>query len=523
MKVLISDTFSAEGLAEFEQADDIELVYRPGIEADELLDLVTDVDALIVRGGTQVGTDVFDRAEKLRVVARAGIGVENINLNAANRRGVVVMNTPFGSTTTTAEHTLAMLFALARNIPQAHISTTAGNWNKDDFLGVELAGKTLGVIGAGKIGRLVVERARAMRMRILVHDPYLAEDIIRQMGAEPVELEQLLGEADFISLHIPLNAETEHLLNRKTLALCKPGSRIINCATGGLIDEEALVEAIREGRIAGAALDVFSQEPPGNSPLLSLPQVICTPHLRAATRDAQINVTVQAARQVIAFLRHGEVRNALNVPSLSTEMLEELRPCIRLAEQLGLLLAQLCPEPLRRIRIDFAGEAARHPMAPMTCAALYGLMKSAVGSMVNYVNAPHLARERGIEITEAKISDSGGYSSLMRLSIETDHGSHSASGAFFGGQGRIVGIDGYPVETTPDGPALILYNNDQPGVVGTLGQILGQAHVNIASMNLARGENRALSVIRIDTPVTDEIIQQMTDHPAVDRVVQVIF
>jgi len=523
MKVLVSDTFSAEGLAQFEQAEDLELLYRPGIEADELLDLVGDVDALVVRGGTRVGADVLDRAEKLRVVARAGIGVENINLAAANRKGVVVMNTPFGSTTTTAEHTLAMLFALARNIPQAHISTTAGQWNKDDFLGIELAGKTLGVIGAGKIGRLVIERARAMGMRTIVHDPYLAEEMIRQMGAEPAEFDQLLGGADFISLHVPLNAETEHLLNRKTLNLCKQGCRIINCATGGLIDEEALAEAIREGRVAGAALDVFSQEPPGDNPLLSMPEVICTPHLRAATRDAQINVTVQAARQVIAFLRHGEVSNALNVPSISTELLAELRPYIRLAERLGLLLAQLCPEPLRKVRIDFAGEAARHLMAPMTCAALYGLMAPAVGSMVNYVNAPHLARERGIEVTEAKRSDSDGYSSLMRLSIESDSGEHCAAGAFFGGKGRIVDIDGYPVETTPDGPMLVLYNNDQPGVVGSIGQVLGQAHINIASMNLARGEGRALSVIRIDAPATEQILHQITDHPAIDRVVQVIF
>ncbi len=523
MKVLISDTFSPEGLRLFEEAEEIELVYRPGITADELLTAIVDVDALVVRGGTQVGADLLDRAERLRVIARAGIGVDNINLKAANRKGVVVMNTPFGSTTTTAEHTLAMLFSLARNIPQAHSSTIAGGWAKDDFLGVELAGKTLGVVGAGKIGRLVVERARAMAMNVQVHDPYLSPEIIRQMSAEPVGLETLLESSDFITLHIPLNAETEFLLNRRTLAHCKPGCRIVNCATGGLIDEQALAEAIADGRIAGAALDVFAQEPPAaDNPLLKLPQVICTPHLRASTLDAQVNVTVQAARQVIAFLRHGEVSNALNVPSVSAELLAAIRPYVHLGEKLGLLLAQLSDGAIRSLRIDYAGDITAHPMAPMTCAVLNGLLSPAVGSMVNYVNAPHLARERGIEVTEAKSSRAEGYTALMRITVETGDGRHSVCGAFFGGQGRIVAIDGYPVETTPDGPLLILYNRDEPGVVGFIGRLLGDARVNIASMNLARGENEALSIIRIDSPVSDQLLTRIAEHPAIRAVTQAI-
>ena len=332
MKVLVADKFAMEGLRVFENADGIELDYQPGLSDAELLEKVADAEALVVRGGTRVSAEVIDAAKKLKVVGRAGISVENMDLEAANRKGIVVMNTPFGSTTTAAEHTIAMLMALARMIPAASQSTKSGLWEKEKYLGVEINGKTLGVIGAGKIGRLVGDLAIGLKMRVIVFDPYVSEETVRQMGAEQVGLDQLLAESDFITFHVPLNAETRHLLNAESLQQVKPGCRIVNCAMGGLIDEAALAAAIKSGHIAGAALDVFAQEPPQKDhPLWSLDEVICTPHLRAATIDAQINVTVQIARQVIDFLQNGVIVNALNVPSISADLLDEMPPYVDLA------------------------------------------------------------------------------------------------------------------------------------------------------------------------------------------------
>lgn len=416
-----------------------------------------------------------------------------------------------------------MLFSLARNIPQAHISTSAGHWNKEEFLGVELAGKTLGVIGAGKIGRLVAERARALKMDVVVYDPYLMGEIIEQMGAEPASFDELLKRADFITLHVPLNAETENLLGKQQLLQCKPGCRIINCATGGLLDEQALAETIKNGHIAGAALDVFNHEPPGAShPLLSMPQVICTPHLRAATVDAQINVTVQVARQIVAFLQHGEVTNALNVPSVSAELLKSIRPYLQLGEKLGSLLAQLSSGAIRKLTVEYAGEVTGHPMGPMTSAVLNGLFEPMVGSMVNYVNAPLLARERGISIVEAKSSQTDGYTTLMRATVENEHETRTVCGGLFGGRARIVELDGFPVETSPEGPILIMTNDDQPGVVGYIGQLLGEAGINIARMNLARGEKEALSMLNVDSPIPQETLDKIREHVAVLSATQVI-
>ncbi|PNU21750.1 phosphoglycerate dehydrogenase [Geothermobacter hydrogeniphilus] len=523
MKVLISDTFSQEGLQVFESAEGITLDYQPGISSDDLQVAIRDAEALVVRGGTRVSAELLESAACLKVIGRAGIGIENMDLAAANRKGVVVMNTPFGSTTTTAEHTLAMLFSLARNIPRAHISTSAGNWDKEQFLGIELAGKTLGVIGAGKIGRLVVERARALKMNVVVHDPYLPQEMVRQLGASQLDLDRLLAEADFITLHVPLNQETENLLGEKQLQRCKPGCRIINCATGGLIDEQALAKAIAAGQIGGAALDVFSQEPPAaDNPLLRLPEVICTPHLRAATVDAQINVTVQVARQIVAFLQRGEVINALNVPSVSAELLAEIRPYVQLGEKLGALLTQLSNGAVRKLNIEYAGDITAHPMAPLTMAVLNGLLQPVVGSMVNYVNAPFIAKERGIDIVEAKSSQSEGYATLMRVTIEDESGSRSVCGGLFGDRARIVKIDHYDLETSPEGPILILYNHDQPGVVGYIGQLLGEAEINIARMNLARGSGEALTVLNIDTPIPDDVLERIRSHQAIRSAIQVI-
>jgi D-3-phosphoglycerate dehydrogenase len=525
MKVLVSDKFSPEGLSVFEEAQGIELDYRPGISPAELLEAVSDADALVVRGGTQVTAEVFAAAKRLKVVGRAGIGVENMDLNAANSKGVVIVTTPFGSTTTTAEHTIAMIMALARQIPEASHSTKSGRWEKDRFLGVEISGKTLGVIGAGKIGKLVIERALGLKMRVVVYDPYLADEVVRQMEAEQVDFDQLLERSDFITLHIPLTAETEGLLNRETLEKVKPSCRIVNCAIGGLIDEEALAEAIRSGRIAGAALDVFSKEPPDrDNPLLTLEQVICTPHLRAATLDAQVNVTVQVAHQITDFLQRGIVTNAINVPSISADLLGVIRPYIELAERLGSFQAQLSARGLQSIIVEYAGTVTDHPTAPLTMALLKGLLTPMLGSMVNYVNAPHLATERGLRVIETRSTTAEGFSNIIRLTVNGAEGQRSVCGTLFGQDDyRIVRVDDYPVEAVPEGNLLVLHNYDRPGVIGFIGKILADANINIAMMNLSRRKikGRAISMINVDSRIPEEILEALRSNENILSAVQV--
>ncbi len=527
MKVLVSDKLSAEGLRIFEETPGIELDYHPGAGQDELIAAIADADALVVRAGTSVSAEVFAAAQRLRVVGRAGIGIENVDLVAANRKGVVVMNTPFGSATTSAEHTLAMLMALARNIPAASNAVRAGLWSKANFIGVEISGKILGVVGAGKIGRLVIERAVALKMRVLVHDPYLSSDIVRQLGAEQVGFQDLLTRSDFITLHVPLNGETFHLLDEQALHRVKKGCRIINCAQGGLVDEAALARVIEEGHVAGAALDVFAKEPPDDdNPLLALDEVICTPHIRTSSLDAQINVSVQVAHQVVDFLTRGVIVNALNVPTVSAELLPVLRPYFELAEKLGAFQAQLFTKGLKRVTIEYAGDVTDYPTAPMTMALLKGLMAPLLGEeTVNYINAPHLVRERGLSVVEVKNQSAEGYSNLIRLTVETDDQRSSVAGALFNEHDmRIVLIDDYQLEAIPEGHILVLHNNDRPGVIGFIGQVLADADVNIAMMNLSRRKHpggEAVSLITVDSPVPDAILERLRAHASILSAVQV--
>ncbi len=525
MKVLISDRFPAEGLAVFDQAEGLEVDYQPGLSAEQLLTAVVDADALVVRGGTLVNEAIFQAAHRLKVVGRAGVGTDNMDLAAANRKGVVVMHSPFGSSTTTAEHTLALIMALARQIPAANTSTKAGRWESERFLGVELTGKTLGLVGAGKVGRLVVERAQALKMLPIVHDPYLSADTIRMYGAEPVDFTELLERADFITMHVPLTPETANLLNAETLARVKPGCRVINSAAGGLVDEAALAEAIRSGHVAGAAIDVYAKEPPdADNPLLALDQVICTPHLRTATIDAQVNVTVQVAHQIVDFLQRGVIVNAVNVPSISTELLDTLRPYITLAECLGSFLAQLYARELSEVRIEFAGAATSIPTEPLITAALKGLLTPMVGAEVNYINAPFLADERGIRIIQTKSPRTEGYSSLIRLTVKGADGEHFVCGALFGeADYRIVRVDDYNVEAVPKGHILVLHNEDRPGMVGFIGQLLGQANVNIAMMNLTRQKinGKAISLVNIDSRIPEAQLEELRAHPGIVAVHQI--
>ncbi len=526
MKVLVSDKFSDEGLKVLEEAPGITLDYQPGLSAEQLLQAVADADALIVRSGTHVTEDVFRAAGKLKVVGRAGVGTENLDLEAANRKGVVIMHTPFGSTTTTAEHTIAMVFALARRIPSASQSTKSGHWESERFVGIEVAGKTIGIVGAGKIGRLVIERALALKMKPIVYDPYLAAETMRRLGGEQVEFDELLARSDFLTLHTPLNAETANLLDEESLAKVKPGCHVINCATGGLIDEAALADAVRSGRVAGAAIDVFAKEPPGSdNPLLGLEQVICTPHLRTATRDAQVNITVQIANQVIDFLQKGIIVNAVIVPSIKADLLSILRPHIELAERLGSFIAQLHGKGLEEVHLEYAGTVADHPVEPLSMAALKGILTPMIGPEANYINAPHLARERRIRVTETRSQSNRGFASMIRLSIVGSSGEHTVCGAMFGESDyRIVRVDGCSVEALPDGHILVLQNEDRPGIIGFIGQILGRADINIAGMNLSRQsvDGHAVSLINVDSCIPDATLDELRAHPHIISASQIV-
>ncbi len=513
MKILVADRLSQAGLDIFAKAEGVQLEYRPEIGEQELLEAVADVEALVVRSGTHLTAEVFERATKLRVVGRAGVGAENVDLEAANRSGVVVMNTPFGSTIASVEHTLGMLFALARHIPQACAALHRGEWRTDSFLGIELSGKTFGVFGAGKIGRLVIERALALKMQVLVCDPYLASETITQLGAEQVEMPELLARADFISLHIPLNQETRNFINADLLAQIKPGCRIINCAQGGLVDEEALVEALRDGRVAGAALDVFSKEPPPpDHPLLQFEQVIATPHLRAASADAQINIAVQIARQVLDFLQRDLITNALNVPSINADLLRTLRPALELAERMGLFMSQYRSGHFREVALEYAGRVTEHPLELLSAAFLKGLLRPVLGEQVNDVNAPHLAREHGIRVSETRVYTTDEFASSIQVRIEGDQGQHSLGGALFGSEAyRLVRIDDHLVEAVPEGHLLVVHNEDRPGVIARISTVLAEADVNISMFNLSRRRVRgtAVALLGIDGPLPGGVLKTL--------------
>lgn len=513
MKVLIADRLSQAGLDIFAQIENLQVDYRPDLNEKELLEAAVDADALVVRSGSRLTAEVFENAQCLKVVGRAGIGADNVDLEAANRRGVVVMNTPFGSAITSAEHTIAMLMALARHIPQACAALKRGEWRKDNYLGVELSGKTLGVVGAGKIGRLVIERALALKLQVLVCDPYLSAEAIQQLGGEQVELHELLTRADFISLHIPLTQETRGFINAELLEQLKPGCRIINCAQGGLIDEAALVEAIKSGQVAGAALDVFSREPPpADHPLLQFDQVIATPHLRAASADAQTNIAVQIARQVIDFLQHDLITNALNVPSVNADLLKTMRPSFELVERMGLFMAQYRSGRFKQVSIEYSGKVAEHPLELLTAVFLKGLLRPVLGEQVNDVNAPHLAREHGIRVSETRVYTAEEYASAIHVKIEGDQGTHSLDGAFFGESDyRLVKIDDYLVEAVPEGHLLVMGNEDRTGVLARVSGIMAEAEVNIAMLNLSRRrvEGTAISLIGVDSSLSAEVLARI--------------
>src|SRR3982751_1848990 len=525
LRVLIGDKMDAKAAAVFRERG-IVVDEKPGLAPDELAAIIGDYDGLAVRSSTKVSAAVMDAAmPRLKVIGRAGIGVGTIDVPAASAREIVVMNTPFGNSITTAEHAIAMLFALAREIPQADQSTQAGKWEKNRFLGVELAGKTLGLIGCGNIGSIVADRAHGLKMKVAAYDPFLSPERALELGVDKVELDELLARADFITLHTPLTDQTRGILSREALAKTKMGVRIVNCARGGLIDEAALKDALDSGHVAGAALDVFAQEPAKDNPLFGTPGLICTPHLGASTTEAQVNVAIQIAEQMSDYLLLGGVTNAVNVPSLSAEEAPRLRPYMALAEKLGALVGQVAGNEIRSIDIEVEGAAAELNVKPITGAVLASVMRSWSDS-VNMVNAPYIAKERGLDVREIRSDREGDYHTLVAVTVGTDDGPRRVEGTLFGNRApRLVSIFGVPVEAELTGQMIYIVNDDQPGFIGALGTRLGENRINIATFNLGRRKEggEAVALVAVDDPITADMAHQLHQLPGVREVVPLSF
>ena len=525
MKILVSDPLGKAGISLLKKEKAFQVDEITGNTPEQLKKIIPAYDAIIIRSGTTLTADILEVAKKLRVVGRAGVGVDNVDLSVATKRGIIVMNTPEGNTLSTAEHTFSMIMALARKIPQAYRSVTGGEWKRQRFLGTELNGKTLGVIGFGRIGREVAKRAVAFGMQVVAHDPFLSKQAVTDVGVKFMEMQGLLKEADFITVHTPLTPQTKHTLNAERIKKCKKGVKIINCARGGIIDEKALYQAIKSGHVSGAALDVFEQEPPKDNPLLDLPEVISTPHLGAATEEAQENVAVQVVKQVVDALHDRAIRNAVNLPNLDPETYLILKPWISLAERIGCLHGQLFEGFIKNVTIRFGGQAANHPLTPLTVALLKGLLTPICGSTVNFVNAPAIAKERGIVINENKSSQKEDFSNYIELEVACGGKNKTSTrimGTIFGNQTpRIVRINEFNLDVEPQGNVIFIHNEDQPGVVGKLGTILGKSKINIAEMSLGRvrkGKKMlAMTVINTDSEVTDKVLKEIKKYsPIID-------
>lgn len=515
MKVLVSDNISPKGVAILKKAG-LEVDVKTGMKPEELKACIGAYHGLVIRSATKVTAEIIEAAVNLKVIGRAGSGLDNVDKNAASKKGIVVMNTPGGNTITTAEHSIAMLFSVARLIPQATSSMKAGKWEKKKFMGVELFNKTLGIVGLGNIGGQVAKKAQGLEMNVIAYDPFLSEDQAKATGIKKVSLDELFSEADFITIHSPLTAETKGLISAKNIEKMKDGVRIINCARGGIINEQDLYEALKSGKVAGAALDVFEKEPPENSPLLTLDNIICTPHLGASTEEAQENVALAVADQIADYLVNGTIRNAVNFPSIPSDQIPRLQPFINLAEKLGGFSSQIFTGGATEITVEYRGDASEINTAPVTIAAIKGFLTPILLETVNFVNAPFIARERGIEVKETRSADAGDYQSTIALRIKAkDKESYLAGTLYSKKDPRIILIDNYKVEIVPEGELLLIYNNDKPGVIGNIGNLLGGNNINIARMHFGRESagGTAISVVSVDTTPSEEIIEQIKRLP----------
>jgi len=521
MKVLVGDNLAEEGIELLRESPDITVDVKPKLELQELINRISEYDALLVRSATKVTKEVIDAAKNLKVIGRAGVGVDNIDVEAASKKGILVMNTPGGNTISAAEHTMSMLLALSRSIPQANISLKSKQWEKKKFLGTEVFKKTLGIIGLGRIGGEVAKRAQSFGMEIIVYDPYISKAHARELGVKLVSFPELTKQADYITIHVPLTPETKHIINKETIAQMKEGVKIINCARGGIIDEAALAEAVKSGKVGGAALDVFENEPPFDSPVLGLENIIVTPHLGASTEEAQINVARDIALQVLDFLKEGIVRNAVNMPELDPEKMKTLGPYIDLCEKLGRLQAQIGEGGFTQIAVQYSGEILHHEIKPLTIALLKGLLEPILEREVNFVNAPLIAEERGIKVTESKVSKVEDFANLIVVQTMTEKSENTVAGTLLGKkEPRLVRIGEFDLDVIPEGYMLLCSNLDKPGVIGKIGTILGNRKINIAAMQVGRKKvgGRALTVINVDCNVSKEVLKEIEEIPEIVEV-----
>ena len=522
-RVLIADELSPAAVAIFKDRG-VEVDVKTGLTKEQLIEIIDQYDGLAVRSATKPNKDVIAAAKRLKVIGRAGIGVDNVDIPAATAAGIVVMNTPFGNSITTAEHAIALMFALARDLPQADLSTQAGKWEKNRFMGVELYSKTLGLIGAGNIGSIVADRAQGLKMKVVAYDPFLSPERAVEMGVEKVELDELLARADFITLHTPLTDKTRNILNKDALAKAKKGVMIVNCARGGLVDEAALREALDSGHVGGAAFDVFTVEPAKENPLFGAPNFIATPHLGASTNEAQENVALQVAEQISDYLLTGAVTNALNSPSVSAEDAPKLKPYVALAEKLGAFAGQMIDAGLKSIEIAYEGDLAKLNVKPLTAAALAGVLRPMLEE-INMVSAPAVAKERGITVQEVRQETSPTYDSLLRITVVSDSGERGFAGTVVAGVPRVVEVKGMELDA-PFSPSMIYVNNlDKPGFIGRLGSLLAENNINIATFNLGRvqaGED-AIALVGVDQTPSSAVMDKIKATANVKEVRAIAF
>ncbi len=522
MKVLISDNLGDAGIQLFEAEDGIDVDVNTGLSPEELKKIISPYDALVIRSATKVTADLLEAADSLKVVGRAGIGLDNVDIPAATKKGVAVMNTPGGNVVTTAEHTISLMMALTRKIPQGTASLKAGRWDKKKLQGREVMNKTLGVIGFGKIGSVVADRARGLKMRVVIYDPVVQPDVIEKEGFEWVPLDKLFREADYITVHVPKNKNTTGLINKAAFDQMKNGVMIINCARGGIVDEDALYEALTSGKVAGAALDVFATEPPpADHPLLGLDNIICTPHLGASTAEAQTNVAVAVAEQIIEYLKNNNIINAVNVPAVSGKLLEQLGPFLHLADRMGCMMAQLTCGQLKEINIEYNGDFHGLDLKPVSTAYLKGVLDTLVQDGVNSVNAPVLAKDMGIKVTETSTAESEKFLNRIAATLITTDMKCTVAGSVFGKtDARIVRIDDFIIEVIPEGHLALIYNLDEPGAIGSIGNTLGENGINISQMQVGTavgGENNII-LIKTDEPMTEDVKNKVMALPKVKTI-----
>jgi D-3-phosphoglycerate dehydrogenase len=512
MKILVSDNMAESGIERLMNVPEFDVEVNTSLTHDELRHIIKEYDALVIRSATKVTADIIEAADRLKVVARAGIGLDNVDIAAASKRGIVVMNTPEGNVITTAEHAIAMMLALSRNIPQATASLKGGKWEKKRFRGKEVFNKVLGVIGVGRIGRIVADRAMGLRMNVIGYDPYISSEVVDKLGIKGVTVDELFAQADYITVHTPMTQETRGLINAEAFKKMKKGVFIINCARGGIVDEQDLYDAIQSGIVGGAALDVFIKEPPTDNPLLGLDQVIVTPHLGASTDEAQENVAIAVADQVIDYLVRDTIRNAVNAPSIDGAVLAQLRPYLNLAEKLGSTAAQITKGAIKEVSIEYIGQVTELETKPLSYSILKGLLTPILGDMVNFVNVPIHAKERNIKVTESTRTEAEDFTNLITVKVKTSEAQNLVSGTFFGkSEPRLVRINDFRLEAAVEGHLLLIYNIDTPGTIGAIGSCLGRHNINISMMNVGQilEEGQNVIFLRTDTPVPNHVTQEL--------------